>query len=87
MKRPRHFILGVVPKGDDHLRITRAERYVVQGGTKETHDQAAEFVGEIDREYAKDPPQTDGERRMIVHEAARKTGLLKNDRTSDRRAP
>ena len=77
MNRPRHFILGLVPSNDGHTRVTRAERYVVAGGTKESHDQAAEFVGEIDREYAKDPPQTDGERRMIVREAARKTGLLK----------
>jgi len=76
MKKPRHFILGVVKKGDDDVRITRAERYVVQGGTKETHDQAAEFVAEIDREYVKDPPQTDGERRLIIRDAARKTGLL-----------
>ena len=80
MKRPRHFILGVVPKGDDHHRVTRAERYVVQGGTKETHEQAAEFVAEVDREYVKDPPQTPGEHRMIVKEAARKTGLLKSER-------
>ena len=76
MKRAKHFILGVVHKGDDHVRVTRGERYVVQGGTKETHEQTAEFVGEIDREYVKDPPQTDGERRLIIQEAARKTGLL-----------
>jgi hypothetical protein len=78
MKRPKHFILGVVAKSDDHVRITRGERFVVQGGNKETHDQAAEFVAEIDKEYVKDPPQTDGERRMIVQEAARKTGILKS---------
>ena len=76
MKRPKHFILGVVAKGDDHVRVTRAERYVVQGGTKESHEQVAEFVGEIDKEYTKDPPQTDGERRLIIQEAARKTGLV-----------
>jgi hypothetical protein len=73
----KHFILGVVVKGDQHVRVTRGERYLVKGGTKETHEQAAEFVGEIDREYAKDPPQTDGERRLIIRDAARKTGLLK----------
>ena len=84
MKKPRHFILGVVKKGDDHVRVTRGERYVVHGGDKETHDQAAEFVAEVDREYVKDPPQTDGERRMVVREAARKTGLLKSDPPSGR---
>lgn len=79
MSRPRHFILGVVAKSDNHVRVTRGERYAVQGGTKESHEQAAEFVAEIDKEYVKDPPQTDGERRMIVREAAKKTGLLKPD--------
>ena len=77
MKRPKHFILGLVAKGDDHVRVTRGERFVVQGGTKESHEQTSEFVAEIDREFVKDPPQTDGERRMIVKEAARKTGLIK----------
>ena len=79
MRRSKHFILGVVSKGDDHVRVTRGERYAVQGGTKETHEQVADFVAEIDKEYVKDPPQTDGERRMIVREAARKTGLIKQD--------
>ncbi|HZL73402.1 MAG TPA: hypothetical protein VFC86_13150 [Planctomycetota bacterium] len=78
MRRSKHFILGVVTKGDEHVRLTRGERFVVQGGTKESHEQAADFVAEIDREYVKDPPQTDGERRLIVQEAARKTGLLKS---------
>jgi hypothetical protein len=73
----KHFIVGLVGKGDGHVRVTRADRYVVQGGTKESHEQAAEFVGEVDREYAKDPPQTDGERKIIIQEAARKTGLIK----------
>ena len=77
MKRSRHFILGLVTAGDGHTRVTRAERYVVHGGTKESHAQAAEFVGDIDREFAKDPPQTEGERRMIVRDAARKAGMLK----------
>ena len=77
MERPRHFIIGLVPKGDGHVRVTKSERFVVQGGTRESHEQAAEFVGEIDREYAKDPPQTDGERNMIVRQAAKKTGLIK----------
>jgi hypothetical protein len=77
MKRPRHFILGLVNPGDGHVRVTRGERYHVQGGTRETHERAAEFVHEVDRELAKDPPQTQGEHRMIVKEAARKTGLLK----------
>jgi hypothetical protein len=76
MRRSKHFILGVVAKGDDHVRITRGERFVVGGGTKETHEQTADFVAEIDKEYAKDPPQTDGERRLIIQEAARKTGLI-----------
>ena len=76
MRRSKHFILGVVAKGDDHVRVTRGERYTVAGGTKESHEQVADFVAEIDKEYVKDPPQTDGERRMIVHEAARKTGML-----------
>jgi len=77
MKSPRHFILGVVSGGDGHVRVTRSERTHVQGGTKETHERAADFVNEIDKECVKDPPQTDGERRMIVREAARKAGLLK----------
>ncbi len=77
MKQPRHFIVGLVPKGDDHVRVTRGERYVVHGGDKERHDQAADFVAEIDKEYVKDPPQTDGERRMIVRGAAKKAGLVK----------
>jgi hypothetical protein len=77
MRRGKHFIVGLVAQGDGHVRVTRADRYVVQGGTKESHEQAAEFVGEIDREYAKDPPQTDGERRLIIKDAARKTGLIR----------
>lgn len=77
MRRNKHYIVGLVAKGDGHVRVTRADRYVVQGGTKESHEQAAEFVGEIDRGYVKDPPQTDGERRMLFTEAARKTGLIR----------
>lgn len=77
MRRSKHFILGVVTKGDDHVRVTRGERYAVHGGTKESHEQVTDFVAEIDKEYVKDPPQTDGERRMVIQEAARKTGLLK----------
>ena len=75
--KPKHFILGMVTKGDDHVRVTRSERYLVQGGTRESHEQVAEFVAEVDREYVKDPPQTDGERRIIISDAARKTGLIK----------
>jgi hypothetical protein len=77
MRRSKHFILGVVTKSDDHVRVTRGERFAVQGGTKESHEQAADFVAEIDKEYVKDPPQTDGERRLIIRDAARKTGLVK----------
>ncbi|HZN62124.1 MAG TPA: hypothetical protein VFC90_06935 [Planctomycetota bacterium] len=77
MRRSKHFILGVVTQGDDHVRVTRGERFVVQGGTKQSHEQTSEFVAEIDREFVKDPPQTDGERRLIIREAARKTGMVK----------
>jgi len=76
MPRSKHFILGVVAKGDDHVRVTRGERYSVHGGTKESHEQVTDFVAEIDKEYVKDPPQTDGERRLIIRDAARKTGMI-----------
>ena len=84
MKDPRHFILGVVGGGDGHVRITKSDRTYVQGGTKESHERAADFVNEIDKECVKDPPQTDGERRMVVREAARKAGFLKNEVKSPR---
>lgn len=87
MKRRRHFILGLVNPGDGHVRVTRGERYHVQGGTKESHERAADFVHEVDREFAKDPPQTQGEHRMIVREAARRAGLLNPETKSDRPAP
>ena len=77
MKKPRHFLLGLVGQGDGHVRVTKSDRYVVTGGTKESHEQAAEFVGEIDKEFAKDPPQTDGERKMIYRDAAKKAGLIR----------
>jgi uncharacterized protein YpuA (DUF1002 family) len=83
MKRPRHFILGLVRGGDGHVRVTKSERTYVQGGTRETHEHAADLVNEIDKECVKDPPQTDGERRMIVREAARKMGMLKPETKSD----
>lgn len=77
MKRRQrgHFIAGLVPDHDGHVRITRGERYVVAGGDKDRHEQTAEFVAEVDREFRKDPPQTPGEARMIVREAAKKKGL------------
>ena len=45
------------------------------GGTQDHHDQAVEFVTHVDREFQKDPPQTPGEARMIVRDAAKKVGL------------
>lgn len=73
--RGRHFIAGVVGGGDGHVRITKSESFLVGGGTQDHHDQAVEFVTHVDREFKKDPPQTPGEARMIVRDAAKKVGL------------
>lgn len=75
-RKKDHFILGMVKPEEGQVRITRSERYVVGGGTKETHEQAVEFVHEVDREMKRNPPETPGELRMIVRDAARKVGGL-----------
>lgn len=72
--RKDHFVLGMVPPEEGHVRVTRSERTVVAGGTKETHERAVEFVHEVDRELKRNPPETPGELRMIVRDAAKKIG-------------
>ncbi len=74
-KKNGHFIVGRVLEDDGHVRITKSERFVVGGGTKESHERAADFVHEIDKEMVKNPPETPGELRMIVADAAKKAGL------------
>ncbi len=74
-KKSRHFIAGVVNDHDGHLRVTKGENFVVGGGKKEQHEQAVDLVQEVDKEFRRDPPQTPGEARMVVSEAAKKVGL------------
>ena len=81
-RKPNHQIFGFVLQNDGHVRITKTDRTVVAGGAKESHEQAVEFVHEVDKEMVKDPPQTDGELRMIVRDAAKKTGLKQTPRKS-----
>lgn len=74
-RKDGHFIAGLVGGGDGEVRVTKGENFVVGGGAKERHEQAVDFVTEVDKEFRKDPPQTPGELRMIVRDAAKKAGL------------
>lgn len=74
-KKIKHFIAGVVSGHDGHLRVTKGENFIVGGGKKERHEQAVDLVQEVDKEFRRDPPQTPGEARMVVRDAAKKVGL------------
>ncbi|MBI4565871.1 MAG: hypothetical protein HY716_14380 [Planctomycetes bacterium] len=83
MRKRNHFILGKVLEGDGHVRVTRGERFLVSGGTEGSHRRAADCIHDIDKEIRRDPPQTPGEMRMIVRDAAKKAGLTVRDTEPD----
>ena len=70
-----YFFLGLAPTHpEDEVRVSDGPDYRVAGGSKERHEKAIALVHEISRECRKDPPQTDGELRMIITDAAKKIG-------------
>jgi hypothetical protein len=44
----------------------------VAGGSKAIHEKQVEIVQEISKEFRKDPPQTEGEARMILLDVVKK---------------
>jgi len=46
-RRPRRFVLGKDLRSDGHVRITKAEDWLVEGGTKESHEDSADIVNEF----------------------------------------
>lgn len=71
----KFFFLGFVQTHpEDEVRVSRSADYGVCGGSKERHEKAVAIVDQVSRECKKDPPQTQGEMRMIVAEAVKKIG-------------
>jgi hypothetical protein len=69
----RYFFFGAIPTHpEDEPRVSQGQDYAVAGGSKDTHEKVVEIVREVRREFRKDPPQTPGEARMILLEAARR---------------
>jgi hypothetical protein len=70
-----YFFLGLAPTHpEDELRASGGPDYRVLGGSKERHERTVALVQEVSRECRKDPPQTEGEIRMILAEAAKRIG-------------
>lgn len=68
-----YFFFGAVPTHpEDDVRISKGPDYQVAGGSKDAHKKAVEIVREIRDEFKRDPPQTPGEARMILIEAAKR---------------
>lgn len=68
-----YFFFGLVQTHpEDEVRASTGEDFQVQGGSKEIHDKTVEMVQEISKEFRKDPPQTEGEERIIVLDIVRK---------------
>ncbi len=63
-RRPRHFVLGKDLRSDGHVRITKAEDWLVEGGTKESHEETADIVNEFTNRLRKEgrvDPKTAGD--------------------------
>lgn len=69
------FLHGIAFSSDGQKRVTVGEGYRVDGGTEEHHEQLADLTAEVSKEVRKDPPQTQGELRMVVIDAMKKTGM------------
>lgn len=68
-----YFIFGFAPTHpEDKPRVSAGDDYQVAGGSKEIHQKQVEIAQEISKEFRKDPPQTDGEARMILLDVVKK---------------
>jgi hypothetical protein len=68
-----YFIFGFAPTHpEDQSRVSAGDDYHVSGGSKAIHEKQVEIAQEISREFRKDPPQTDGEARMILLDVVKK---------------
>lgn len=70
----KYFLFGKVFSEEKEKRITVGPGYRVDGGNKPVHEKMVEIVHEVSKECKKDPPQTEGELRMIVRDAVKKIG-------------
>ena len=70
------FLRGIVFDSDGHTRITQGDGFRVDGGTKDQHDRVVDTAMAISNEVKSNPPETLGEMRMIVQDAAKKAGLF-----------
>lgn len=75
-RRPKHFVIGKDFRSDGHVRITKGEDFVVEGGTKITHEETADIVNEFSRRLRKEgaaPAETAKEiLREVVEERRRR---------------
>lgn len=55
----RHFVLGKDLRSDGHVRVTRGEDFLVEGGTKESHEQTTDLVHEFSKRLRKEGPAVD----------------------------
>jgi hypothetical protein len=53
-KKRRHFVIGKDFRSDGKDRLTRGKDYVVEGGTKITHEETVDIVNEFSKRLTKE---------------------------------
>lgn len=53
-ERRKHIVLGKDFRSDGHTRITKGEDWVVEGGTKHSHEETSDLVNEFSKRLRKE---------------------------------
>ena len=54
-RKSNHFVLGKDFREDGHTRVTKAEDWIVEGGTKESHEETSDLVNEFSKRLRREP--------------------------------
>lgn len=52
--RKRHIVIGKDFRSDGHSRVTRGDDWIVEGGTKITHEETSDIVNEFSKRLRKE---------------------------------